>query len=370
MLNQDPNQVPQGNTESTIKKGVRIDLSSMEVNTDRSSAVEIIDRLSSHGVNLIFLSPWNDGLAAYNSRMIARNKYGENAFFEQLVSRAHEKKIEVYAWFVVGKDNFDARKHPEWSAITVNGLRYAVEDEPGVFLSMASLANDDYVNHHLALVREVIESTAVDGWVISEPMIGWSGWGDADYVDFSEAVGEKFAVDSHNIRKWDGEQKNQWIEFRGRTVLNFVSQTVKLINELDADLRTVITVFAEPDSRGKIDWLEPKKNWGMDIAGLVALNPDYIELQAAFQDFPHPQEPKWSSELVNQYLERFPESPPVMVSVEAYPGGNPVKEVKAADFQTALDEVIKHPRVSGVNFYAYHLLDAQKWQVVKSTYDF
>ena len=134
-------------------KSVRVDLSDMPV--PQNQAVwrqQIINQLTSAGVNTVFINPWSDGHANYHSSLAPLSPLGQQSWLEQFITEAHVANLQVYAWFVVGKDNFPAQQHPDWYARTINNEPYRQADEPGINLPFASLAHPEFIDYHLQVV--------------------------------------------------------------------------------------------------------------------------------------------------------------------------------------------------------------------------
>lgn len=365
----------QANNMTTIKS-VRVDLSSFEVgNNYADSIANIIGKIKKNNGNTIYLSPWSDGYANYSSSVAPKNKLGKNNYFEDFVDVAHQNDIKVYAWFVVGKDNFPSWQHPEWYAKTASGNNYDQEDEPGVELPFASLANDNYVNYHLKLVNEV-NQLPIDGWVISEPLVGWGDIYDDFYTDFSESAKTKFMaktnidpenlINENSVHYYENDQDlyEQWVDFRADTITNFLSRTINTIKTKPSK-KITITIFTEPEANGKLKSFDEIKEWlGTNIPAILSLHPDYVEIQSMYYDFEYPQDPSWTSDMLRQFKTQTNNSIPVLVSVQGF---DSTKKIKPSDISEALISAI-NAGAAGTSFYAYHTLNDAKWQAVKEAW--
>lgn len=354
----------------TIIKSVRLDLSSVPEPKDFDHfAEEVLNRVVDAGGNTVFISPWSDGSANYKSAVAPKSAFGKRGFVEEFLKKARALNVKVFAWFVVGKDDFPAKLHPEWFTKTAQGSPYYHEDEPGIRIPVASLANDDYRMYHLKLIREV-NALPVDGWVISEPLVGWGDRYDPDYADFSEVATSKFTA-QYGIKATPQLYKNElppdldgyskWASFRAQTVTNFVRGTIQEIRSAGAK-PVVITLFTEPDENGTLVSLGSLKEWlGMDIPALLALRPDYLEIQNLFLDFEFPQPPEWTSSMIQQFRRQLGADVPLMVSVQGF---DSTQALTPQDFGTAVNATFQE-NVAGVSFYAYHTLKPGHWEMLK-----
>lgn len=354
-------------------KSVRLDLSSMEAPDNLDVFIrEILTRLEEVGANAVFVNPWSDGEANYMSRIAPVNRLGKNFFLESFIKKAQQKNIKVYAWFVVGKDNFPFKEHPNWYAKTIKGDNYLQNDGHGVKLPFASLANDDYVNYHLNLIQEV-NRLSWDGWVISEPLIGWGDRYDDFYTDFSESslkkFQQKYKVDPREIFNPQSlffYEKNpllykKWINFRSQIVTAFVQKSIKKIRK-NPDCIVIITLFTEPDKNGNLIPFQNLKEWlGEDICSLIKLRPDYLEIQSLFLDFEFPQKPDWTFEMIRQFKSQLPENIPLLVSVQGFNGQTPLS---SQDFALSIKTAQK-ANIFGISFYAFHTLGKEHWEELK-----
>jgi len=350
----------------TLIKSVRLDLSSVAIPADFTNyAEEILGRLRKTGANAVYVSPWSDGRANYDSAIAPRNDFGQNKFLENFITLAEKNNIKVYAWFVVGKDNFPFFSRPEWFAKTPDGKNYYQEDEPGLQLPFASLANGDYLDYHLKLISEV-NALPLSGWVISEPVIGWGDKYDDFYTDFSPAATDKFrkrsgmnAADLFNensgyYHEDNDSIHNDWINFRAGIVTDFVAASMKEIRK-KPDRSVIVTLFTEPDKTGRLIPLSDLKEWlGTDVPALIALKPDYLELQSLFADFEYPQKPAWTADMVKQFHSQLPSHSPLLVSVQGF-------NVAPNDFVAAMTSAM-NADIKGVSFYAYHTLSDEHWR--------
>jgi uncharacterized lipoprotein YddW (UPF0748 family) len=289
----------------------------------------VITTIKNAGGNTVFLSPWSDGEADYTSKVATMGEWGKQKIVEEFIKQGHAAGVNIYAWFVVGKDDFPSKLHPEWYAKTPSGKNYNQEDEPGVFLPTAALWNKDYQTYHNKVIAE-IASMPFDGYVISEPLISWD---DTVIPRGSSKAG---------------------------IVTNFVSQTMGTLRAVHKPV--VITVYDEPNEEGTLKSDAEIKSWlGLDLQALVALKPDYIEVQDIFSDFEYPQSPAWTTSFINQYRERIGTSTPLMVSIQGYQGDHHMSE---AEFKGAMQTALKS-NIAGVSFYAYHLAPAERWKNLK-----
>lgn len=338
----------------------------MEIENDPEGQIrKMVTQLLESGANTIFLSPWSDGEANYNSKAAEKSAWGKVSFVERLIAKANQAKIKTYAWFVVGKDNFPASKHPEWQAITILGKPYFHNDEPGVEIPVASLANENYINYHLQLVQEV-NSLPIAGWVISEPLLGWGDRYDNDYTDFSDAVKkpfiQKWKVDPVEMIKNQKQEESypQWVDYRAKIVTNFVVKTMEVIRT-DTSKKIVITTFIEPDATGKLKTFGQIKEWlGMDIMALAEAKPDYVEIQGLFADFEFPQSPTWLKSMYQQFKEQLNSTIPILFSVQGF-------GVSPDDFQKAV-RAARDTETQGISFYAYHTLTPTHWQTLPAAW--
>lgn len=357
---------------ATILKSVRLDLSSIPLPTDLNTYTEeVLARIKEAGGNAVYISPWSDGRANYKSASAPLNDFGNNNFLENFISKAKTKDIKVFAWFVVGKDNFPYFSHPEWFAKTRDKKNYYQEDESGIELPFASLANNDYLDYHLKLISEV-NSLPLDGWVISEPLIGWGDKYDDFYTDFSPSATNKFRQRS-GINTADLFNENsdyyyennsalygEWVNSRADIITDFVAASVKEIRK-KPDRTVLITLFTEPDQAGRLIPFSLLKEWlGTDIAALAALKPDYFEIQSLFADFEYPQKPEWTADMIKQFRAALPAGPSLLVSVQGF-------SVTPDNFANAIRSAIKE-NASGVSFYAYHTLSDKHWEALKNAW--
>lgn len=334
-----------------------------------ASRQQIIAQLTSVGANAIFINPWSDGQANYQSQLAPLSPLGQQRWLEQFINEAHAANLQVYGWFVVGKDNFPAGLHPDWYARTITDKPYLQADEPGINLPFASLANPDFLRYHLATVNEV-NQLPIDGWVISEPLIGWGDKDDNFYTDFSAAAlafySERGLPQHRQLisrllsdpapSSLDAYQR--LINARADIVTNFVSQTIWTIRQ-QPSRPVIITVFTEPDAQGNLKSLSAIKEWlGTDIVALASLRPDIIELQSLFLDFEYPQPPAWTASMIQQFRQQLPSPLPIAVSVQGFDSAQPLAPDQ---FAAALSAALQQS-VAGTSFYAYHTLRPEHWQ--------
>ncbi|MFH0891948.1 MAG: hypothetical protein V1867_04165 [Candidatus Falkowbacteria bacterium] len=355
-------------SETESIKSVRIDLSSVDIPDDFNRYIaDIMARLDKAGANAVYISPWSDGRANYSSSRAPLNDFGKNGFLENFIKEASARDIKIFAWFVAGKDNFPFFSNPEWFAKTVDGKDYYQADEPGVELPFASLDNRDYLRYHLELVNEV-NDLPIDGWVISEPVIGWGDKYDPFYTDFSQAITARFKsktgidpkilFDENSDLYFENNPAlyEEWINSRANIVTVFVSASIEEIRK-KPDRTVIVTLFTEPDQAGRLTSLSDIREWlGTDVPAIAALKPDYFELQALFADFEFPQEPVWAAAMVKQFRAQVPSGPPLLVSVQGF-------GVLPDDFAAAISSAMK-TEVKGISFYAYHTLSEDHWRVL------
>jgi len=353
-LSTPPNTAPSA-TPSVIKS-IRLDLSSLKEPRDFDRLIDkILSRAQRSSVNTVYISPWSDGLANYQSNLAELNGFGQYSFVESFIEQAHANNIKVFAWFVVGKDNFPANAHPEWFAQTKNGQPLSHEDEPGLFLPMASLANQEYIDYHLKLIREV-NQLPIDGWVISEPLMSWGDEYDDDYGDFSPSTLATFE------QQQTINPQLTWADFRAQAVTDFVKNTINHIRS-SSDKPVAITLFTEPDKAGNLVSFDQIKNWlGMDIPALASLNPDYLELQSLFLDFEYPQEPQWTASMIQQFRQQLNTDIPLLVSVQGF--NSESKRLSSRDFSQAIVSATEE-NVAGISTYAYHTLRSSHWSKLR-----
>ncbi|OGY35780.1 MAG: hypothetical protein A3E37_05615 [Candidatus Andersenbacteria bacterium RIFCSPHIGHO2_12_FULL_46_9] len=334
---------------------------------------QLISQLTSAGANTVFINPWSDGNANYHSSLAPISPFGQQQWLEKFITEAHAAHLQVYAWFVVGKDNFPAQQHPDWYARTINNEPYNQTDEPGINLPFASLAHPDFIKYHLQVINEV-NQLPLDGWVISEPLIGWGDKDDSFYTDFSDPA--IFIYQQAGIHQptqliknlnlsgqsSDLELYDRLVNARAGIVTNFVAQTMQQVRR-HANRPIIITIFTEPDARGNLLSSSAIKEWlGTDIAALSSLQPNIIEIQSLFLDFEHPQPPNWTASMVRQFKQQLKSDIPVAVSVQGFASEDPLPPAQFAAAITAATQEFP----AGVSFYAYHTLTPQHWQRLSS----
>lgn len=356
-------------TPSPMIKSVRVDLSSMPVPDDQAAfRRQIINQLTAAGANTVFINPWSDGRANYQSSQSPLSPLGQQQWLEQFITEAHTAHLQVYAWFVVGKDNFPAQQHPDWYARTINNAPYNQADEPGINLPFASLAHPDFIRYHLQVINEV-NQLPLDGWVISEPLIGWGDQYDSFYTDFSpsalahyqqQGISQPAQViqDLHlSGRPSDLQLYQRLVNARAGVVTNFVAQTMQAIRHTNRPI--IITIFTEPDAQGNLISPAAIKEWlGLDIVALSSLQPNIIEIQSLFLDFEYPQPPGWTASMLRQFKQQLNSPIPIAVSVQGFAGESSLPPAKfAAALSAAMQE-----SPAGVSFYAYHTLTPAHWR--------
>lgn len=99
----------------------------------------------------------------------------------------------------------------------------------------------------------------------------------------------------------------------------------------------------------------------MDIPALLALRPDYLEIQNLFLDFEFPQPPEWTSSMIQQFRRQLGADVPLMVSVQGF---DSTQALTPQDFGTAVNATFQE-NVAGVSFYAYHTLKPGHWEMLK-----
>ena len=351
-------------------KSVRVDLSSMPIPVNQADLrQQIIKQLTSAGANTVFINPWSDGQANYRSQLVSLSPLGQQDWLEKFIEEAHSQNLQVYAWFVVGKDNFPSAAHPDWYARTINNQPYNQADEPGVNLPFASLANPDFLQYHLQTIHEV-NKLPIDGWVISEPLIGWGDKDDNFYTDFSPAAlalyEQQGVREPAQLLKYLRESDDpavlqtyqRFINARADIVTNFVAQTMRQIKQYRSR-PVIITVFTEPDATGHLKNFSAIKEWlGTDITALAHLQPDIIEIQSLFLDFEYPQSPDWTASMVRQFKQQLNKNIPIAVSVQGFASHEPLSP---SQFTAALSAASQE-NVAGTSFYAFHTLTPAHWR--------
>lgn len=96
--------------------------------TSKEAVDKMLDKVESGGFNVIFVNVVYEGFAYYNSQLLPKSPKIAAGFdpLAYLVPEAHQRGIEVHAWFMVGKFGDDNQapffdQHPNWAMQAPDG---------------------------------------------------------------------------------------------------------------------------------------------------------------------------------------------------------------------------------------------------------
>jgi uncharacterized lipoprotein YddW (UPF0748 family) len=146
---------------------------------------DVLQRVEAGGFNSIFVNVFYDGQALYDSTLVEKYDKVDNGFdpLAYLVPQAHQRGIQVHAWFVVGRiDEPDSpifHTHPDWSLVGPDGGT----------LPWLNLVHSDVQGFISDLMMETVERYGIDGI----------------HFDYTRYPGSEWGFDLHTIREFTEE---------------------------------------------------------------------------------------------------------------------------------------------------------------------
>lgn len=158
---------------------------------------EVLQRAEAGGFNAIFVNVFYDGQSLYDSALVEKYDKVDAGFdpLAYLVPQAHQRGIQVHAWFLVGRiDNNDSTvllTHPDWSLVGPDGDTIA-------WLNFIRPDVREFISN---LMMETVEHYGVDGVHFDYTRYPGPEWG-FDLYTIREFT-EKYGIDLNQLRYSD-----------------------------------------------------------------------------------------------------------------------------------------------------------------------
>ncbi len=156
---------------------------------------ETIRRAELGGVNAIVANVFEQGMALYDSRFVAKHSIVKGNFnpLPYLVEQAHKRGIQVHAWFVNGPVEFKGKsqiieQHPDWAIVGPDGKRMA----------WLNFARPDVRQFVSDLMWEAVTRYGVDGL----------------FFDFTRYPGPEWGFDPYSITAFNSTHSFNLEELR------------------------------------------------------------------------------------------------------------------------------------------------------------
>lgn len=152
--------------------------------TSATKIDEMLARTEKGGFNAIFVNVFLQGRTIYPSALVEQYPKIENGFdpLAYLIPKAHERGLEVHAWYVVGwveneSENALLKRHPDWGLVGPDG-------ETTHWLNFARPEVRQFIGD---LMLETIEKYGVDGV----------------HFDYTRYPGNKWGFDPYTIQQFN-----------------------------------------------------------------------------------------------------------------------------------------------------------------------
>ncbi len=219
------------------------------------------------------------GYAYFNSSIVPINifyfkKYGGDPL-KDLIRKAHENNIKVYAWVVIGRVSRDVLvKHPSWAVYSVRGKSCLEEATPSgfLYLNLAVEGARDYVRSY---VKELAERYDLDGFVWEDDL-GWPPYADWGYGPYTRSLFAAWLKVPEQELKWPddvregGRYYSQFLTWREEVVTSLVCELYRTVKSarnvpvgaavspgLEWQRRLMGVNWVEWAKRGCVDFLSP-----------------------------------------------------------------------------------------------------------------
>ncbi|MBI5030560.1 MAG: family 10 glycosylhydrolase [Chloroflexi bacterium] len=156
---------------------------------------EIVRRAELGHINVIVANVFTQGMALYDSQLIAKHSQVASDFnpLQYLVERAHQKGIQVQAWFVNGPVEFKdeskiIQQHPDWAIVGPDGKK----------MNWLNFQRADVRQFIGDLVWEVVDRYGVDGI----------------FFDFTRYPGPEWGFDPYSISAFNSSHNFNLEELR------------------------------------------------------------------------------------------------------------------------------------------------------------
>ena len=254
---------------------------------DKNSIEDVLDNLSSKGINNIFIETYYHGKTIYPSKVMDRygfiKQYEDFAGFDPLkiwINEAHKRGIKVHIWFqtfYVGNkppetnSRYILAQRPYWANCQKRNadsdkISYSVSEHNGYFLDPANLEVQTFLYE---LLCEIVTKYKPDGINLdyirypqslssNYPNYDMSNWGYTGYA--RNEFKAMFGVDPISVKPTDALW-SYWRNYRAGKVTEFVRRASSLCRSNGVTLTAVIF----PNRYGAMDTkLQDWKQWSVN----------------------------------------------------------------------------------------------------------
>ena len=141
------------------------DFHTMPANPDVGKAFDfeaIADRFQQAGVQyVVFPARCNLGVAYYDTKIGIRHPALTHNLLKELADACHCRSIKLTAYMNLGLSHEEGLRHRDWLVMDADGRTYQQNRLDSFFRQMCY--NTEYGDHAVAMVREILETTGVDG---------------------------------------------------------------------------------------------------------------------------------------------------------------------------------------------------------------
>ena len=141
------------------------DFHTMPANPDVGKAFDfeaITDRFQQAGVQyVVFPARCNLGVAYYDTKIGIRHPALTYNLLKKLADACHARGIKLTAYMNLGLSHEEGLRHRDWLVMDADGRTYQQNRLDSFFQQMCY--NTGYGDHAVAMAREVLETTGVDG---------------------------------------------------------------------------------------------------------------------------------------------------------------------------------------------------------------
>ena len=141
------------------------DFHTMPANPDVGKAFDfeaIVNRFEKAGVQyVVFPARCNLGVAYYDTKIGIRHPALTYNLLKKLADACHSRGIKLTAYMNLGLSHEEGLRHRDWLVMDADGRTYQQNRLDSFFRQMCY--NTGYGDHAVAMVREVLETTGVDG---------------------------------------------------------------------------------------------------------------------------------------------------------------------------------------------------------------
>ncbi|MFC1725211.1 glycoside hydrolase family 10 protein, partial [candidate division KSB1 bacterium] len=271
--------------------------------TSEESIDRLIDFAVKGGFNNIFVQVRGRGDAFYNSEIVPKAEELEklnNKGFDPLkiaIEKAHEKNIKVHAWintlFTWSKpalpqnQNHIVNRHPDWFMQNHQGnlsVDFLQENNVGgLYLNPYLVEVKNYIEK---VILEIIKNYNVDGIHLDYIRYPSDEFGYS--LEIRNEFKQKTGVDPVSLNGAAGSNsrkskiKNEWINFRGNILTEFVSYILKKCREVKPKIKYSCSVKPEIQE-AKNHFLQFWDEWlNKDIIDFAVVM-NYTEVDSKFK---------------------------------------------------------------------------------------